>query len=143
MPAPDALPRRPRLGFAGRALLVLALAVGALETLHWLASDDLIPRVTEAEAEAALASADRPAVLFFSVTGCHFCSGSLKLLRDVARETGDDFRYVEVDLEDARALGARYGVQGVPTLLVFDSARRLRGRASAVTTRAELERLLN
>lgn len=141
-PPDDAPIRRPRLGFTARTLIVLALVLGALETLYWLASDDLIPRLSEAQAEATLASADRPAVLFFSVTGCHFCSGSLKLLHNVAEETGDEIRYVEVDLEDARVLGTRYDVQGVPTLLVFDADHRLRGRASVVSNRTELESLL-
>lgn len=128
--------------FALRTALVLGVVLAALELLPRLAADGRIPQLTGDEAQAVLASADRPAVLFFSIGGCHFCSGSLELLRDVATETGDEVRYVEVDHAEARTLATRYGVEGVPTLLVFDADHRLRGRAAAVSTRRELDRLL-
>lgn len=64
--------------------------------------------------------ADRPTMVEFSAPWCGYCHRLRPLLEQMA-EKGR--RIVQVDVERAPALAARYGVRSVPALLYFSGGQ--------------------
>ena len=121
------------IGVACVALWVLATQVSI--------SDPVLPSVDDPQAAQLIEEESRPVVLEFVVPGCHFCKGASRLLRGVAAQTGDDVRYAQLDLSEHQGLVDRFGVRGVPTILVFHH-RQLLGRTAMLESKAALDQML-
>lgn len=67
----------------------------------------------------ALINEEKPVVVDFHALWCGPCKAQSPVLKAVAEEWGDRIRIIKIDVDQNQAVAAQWGVQSVPTLMVF------------------------
>jgi thioredoxin 1 len=80
---------------------------------------DAIPDVTDGNFESEVLKAHLPVLVDFWATWCVPCKAIAPALEQIAAAMPDELRIVKLNVEDNPAVPARYGVRGIPTLLLF------------------------
>jgi len=62
---------------------------------------------------------DKPVLVDFFATWCGPCKAMSPVIDELASELGGEARVLKVDVDKNRAVAAHYGVQAVPTLIIF------------------------
>ncbi len=73
----------------------------------------------------------RVLVDFWSPT-CGHCLRLMPLIDDIAREYAGAVKIVKINIMNERALAARFDVQAVPTLVLYDGGAKLKQTAGAL-----------
>ncbi len=77
-----------------------------------------LPAVTDHTFQAEVLEAERPVLVDFGADWCPPCRAIAPVLEAIAAER-DDLRILTLDTDRNTATAARYGVQGLPTLILF------------------------
>lgn len=70
-----------------------------------------------------LINQDKPVLVDFFATWCQPCKMMAPILEDVSRQVGDSASVLKVDVDRNPAAAGHYGVQGVPTLILFKKGK--------------------
>ena len=87
-------------------------------------------------------SADRLVLVDFFATWCQPCKMMHPVLEQVKEALGDKVRVIKVDVDKHGLTAAQYGIQGVPTLMLFRKGEML-WRQSGLMARADLLAAVN
>lgn len=87
-------------------------------------------------------SADRLVLVDFFATWCQPCKMMHPVLEQVKEALGDKVRVIKVDVDKHGQTAAQYGIQGVPTLMLFRKGEIL-WRQSGLMARADLLAAIN
>jgi len=79
--------------------------------------------VNDAEFENEVLQADSPVLVDFWAEWCGPCKALSPLLDEVAGEMGGKIKVVKVNIEEAPEAPTKYGVRGVPTLMIFKNGQ--------------------
>ncbi len=85
-----------------------------------------------------LIKSEVPLLVDFHAEWCGPCKAQAPILQELAKKLGDRARIIKVDVDRNPQAAARYNVQGVPTLLIFQKGKLL-WRGSGVRQADELE----
>ncbi|HEX8083292.1 MAG TPA: thioredoxin [Solirubrobacteraceae bacterium] len=77
-----------------------------------------LPALTDNDFRAEVLESDLPVLVDFGADWCPPCRAIAPVLEAVAAER-DDLRIVAVDTDANTTTAARFGVQGLPTLILF------------------------
>ena len=80
----------------------------------------MIADVTDDAFDAIVLGADGPVLVDFWAPWCGPCKMMAPALDALAKELEDRLSVVKMDVDDNPAAPARYGIRGVPTLLLFN-----------------------
>jgi thioredoxin 1 len=69
--------------------------------------------------DAEVAKSDQPVLVDFTATWCGPCKAIAPLIDQVADAYVGKARVAKVDIDESRATAMKFGIRGVPTLLVF------------------------
>ena len=112
------------------------------ETHHMAAG---IVNLSTSTFDEHIQGADRPVVVDFWAEWCGPCRVIAPILAEIATERGDEIGIAKVNADDNPELVLRYGVQSIPTLLVFSNgnlSKRVIGARGKTQLLQELDEFL-
>jgi len=77
------------------------------------------------ESEVISTSNDKPVLVDFWATWCGPCKALAPKLEEIANELGDKVKIVKMDVDQNRETPTKFGVRGIPTLIVFKDGKML------------------
>lgn len=86
--------------------------------------------------------ASTPVLVDFWAEWCQPCKAMVPVLEAVAAKYEGRLNVVKVDIDAYPELGAKYGVRGLPTLMVFEGGKMTVMKSGAMGT-AAVEALIN
>ena len=78
-----------------------------------------VTHVTDAEFEEKVLKAEGPVLVDFWAEWCGPCKAIAPALEEIAGEMSDSLSVAKVDVDSNPSTPARYGIRGIPTLILF------------------------
>jgi thioredoxin 1 len=75
--------------------------------------------VTEQSFEQEVLQSDKPVIVDFWAEWCGPCHAVAPVLDRIVDERNGDLKLVKVNIDEQPALSQRYGVQSIPTMILF------------------------
>ena len=75
--------------------------------------------VSDASFEEDVLKSDTPVLVDFWAEWCAPCKMIAPALDEIAAEMGDKVKVVKINIDDNPSTPAKYGVRGIPTLMLF------------------------
>ena len=116
---------RPRCGQCGRPILL-----------------DRPITVTDADLDRVVSDAEVPVLVDFYADWCGPCKTMAPLLDDLARERAGEVLVTKLDTERNSGMTERFGIRGIPTLILFWKGREL-ARETGAVPRQRLDALVD
>ncbi len=88
--------------------------------------------VTDASFETDVLKSSKPVVVDFWAEWCGPCKQIGPSLEEIAREMGEDVVIAKVNIDDNPNSPSRYGVRGIPTLILFKDGKPASTKVGAV-----------
>jgi len=88
-----------------------------------------------------LINADQPVLVDFFAEWCGPCKTLAPILQDVASKINGKVKIIKVDIDKNEAAARKYGVQAVPTLILFKKGE-IKWRQSGVVSGSQLVSIL-
>lgn len=79
--------------------------------------------VSSAEFQSKVLEAEGKVLIDFFATWCGPCRMIAPFVEEIAEEKAGEVAVYKVDIDQSPDLAARYGVRGVPTLMVFEGGK--------------------
>ncbi len=98
--------------------------------------------VTDSEFEREVLEADTPVLVDFWAEWCVPCHQLDPIITDLAEEYDGRVKFVKIDTEENFDIPARYGILGLPALLVFKDGKKV-DEIRGLRPTAELKNLLD
>lgn len=87
--------------------------------------------------EQEVLKSEKPVLVDFTATWCGPCKQLAPIIDQVADELGDDGIVGKLDIDEAPLTAGKFGVRGVPTVMVFRNGERAEQHVG-LTTKAKL-----
>ena len=81
--------------------------------------DPMTTAVTEQSFEDEVLQSDKPVIVDFWAEWCGPCHAVAPVLDRIVEESNGDLKLVKVNIDEQPALSQRYGVQSIPTMILF------------------------
>ena len=82
-----------------------------------------VVEVSDAEFESSIIQSDKPALVDFWAEWCQPCKMLAPVVEEIAGEYIDKVRVAKVNVDDNPATATKFGIRGIPTLLLFKEGK--------------------
>jgi thioredoxin 1 len=97
---------------------------------------------TEKQSFGELIKGNKPVLVDFSAEWCGPCKMMPPILKEVKDKMGESVTILKLDIDRNPAVASAYGIQSVPTLIVFRDGQ-IKWRQSGVTRADQLKYVLD
>ncbi|WP_119328871.1 thioredoxin [Cysteiniphilum halobium] len=88
--------------------------------------------ITDGEFESAVINSNQPVLVDFWAPWCGPCKMIAPILDQVSEHYGDKLKIVKINVDDNQDTPAKFGVRGIPTLMVFKDGENVETKVGAV-----------
>jgi thioredoxin 1 len=99
--------------------LTLAHPAPKLKSTHWQENIMTVTHVTDAEFDEKVLNAPGPVLVDFWAEWCGPCKAIAPTLEEISEELNGSVTIAKVDVDSNPSTPAKYGVRGIPTLILF------------------------
>ena len=96
-------------------------------------ASDLIKHVTDATFEADVLKSTQPILVDYWAEWCGPCKMIAPILDDVAGSYQGKLQVAKMNVDENRTVPARYGIRGIPTLMLFRNGELAATKVGAVS----------
>lgn len=89
--------------------------------------------VTDTDFQTEVLNSDTPVIVDFWGEGCPPCQALLPILEEVSGEMAGKAKFVKMNIYENPEIPTKYGVRGVPTLMVFKNGEMTAARAGGLS----------
>jgi len=82
-----------------------------------------IEAVNDTNFESEVVKADGPVLVDFWAEWCGPCRALLPVVEEIAGEMGEKIKIVKVNIDEAPETPGKFGLRGVPTLMMFKEGK--------------------
>jgi thioredoxin 1 len=104
-----------------------------------------VRELTDDTFESSLQESDVPALVDFSASWCQPCKALAPTIEAVAKEYSGRLNVFKVDIDEAQESSSHFGIQGVPTCVLFKDGKevdRFMGNKDLRSIKERVDRLL-
>lgn len=91
--------------------------------------------------DSEVTTSDKPVLVDFGATWCGPCKVLAPIVEKLADEFAGKYKVCKVDIDEAPTVTAKFGIRGVPTVLVFKNGQKT-GQHVGVTNKETLLKML-
>jgi len=77
-----------------------------------------------------------PVLVDFSAVWCGPCQRQLPIMEKFASENTDRVKVCKIDVDDSPAITSKFGIRGVPAILLFNEGKKIDMKVGLTTTTA-------
>jgi len=96
-------------------------------------------QVTDSTFEEEVLKSDKPVVLDFWAPWCGPCKQIGPSLEEISEEMGDKITVAKVNIDENPVTPTKYGVRGIPTMLVFKNGEAAATKVGAIPKNSIVE----
>lgn len=96
-----------------------------------MSGNDIV-HTSDATFEADVLKSDLPVLLDFWAEWCSPCKAIAPILDQLAEEYGGRVRIAKLNIDDNRSTPLKYGVRGIPTLILFKDGKQVAQKVGAM-----------
>ena len=100
-----------------------------------------VTEVSDSSFETDVLNADRPVLVDFWAAWCAPCRMLAPTVEAVAEKYASNARVVKLNVDDNPAVSQRYGIKGIPTLILFKNGKE-EERVVGATSEAAISRMI-
>ncbi len=78
-----------------------------------------IENITDAQFDSVVLKSDQPTLVDFWAEWCGPCRALAPKLEEISQEMAGKIKIVKVNVDENREYAAKYGVRGIPTMIIF------------------------
>ena len=103
---------------------------------------ELVIEVSDASFEVDVLQADRPVLVDFWAAWCAPCRMLAPTVEAVAEKYAGNARVVKLNVDDNPSVSQRFGIKGIPTLILFKNGHE-EERVVGATSEAAISRMID
>ena len=88
-------------------------------------ASDQVGNVTDETFDAEVLRAEKPVLVDFTAVWCGPCKALAPIVADVAREFDGRLKVTKLDIDHSPATASRFGIRGVPTIVLFKGGKEI------------------
>jgi thioredoxin 1 len=94
-------------------------------------------KITDESFEAEVLKADKPTLVDFWAEWCGPCKNLEPILEEISNEMGDQVIFTKHNIDEEPNMPTKYGVRGIPTMLIFKGGE-LKATKVGATTKSNI-----
>lgn len=98
--------------------------------------------VTDSSFDADVLQASQPVLVDYWAEWCGPCRMIMPILEEIAVEFADRVKILKLNVDESAATATKYGVRGIPTLMLFKNGKVLATRAGYLN-KTQLSEFIN
>jgi thioredoxin 1 len=103
---------------------------------------DYVTEVSDSSFEKDVLQADKPVLVDFWAVWCAPCRMLEPTVNEVAEKYGASARVVKVNVDENPSISQRYGIKGIPTLILFKGGKE-EERVVGATSKDAISRMID